>query len=67
MIEKLILLLAIILLFIGVVSIFLAREIIRKKKNVDNENVVVRNIKIFGVIIIVIALVTIYLCKLGGI
>lgn len=67
MIDKLILLAAIILLFVGVVSIFLARELVRKKKNIDNENTVVRNIKIVGFIIIIVSLLTIYFCKLGGV
>ncbi len=66
MIDKLILLAAIILLFIGVVSIFLARELVRKK-NIDNENVVVRNVKIVGFLIVIISLVTIYFCNLGGV
>jgi len=66
MTDKLILLAAIVLLFIGVVSIFLARELVRKK-NIDNENVVVRNIKIVGFIVIIISLLTIYFCKLGGV
>ena len=67
MLDKLILLAAIILLFIGVISIFLARELVRKKKNIDNENTIVRNIKIVGFIVIIISLLTIYFCKLGGI
>ena len=67
MIDKLILLAAIILLFIGVVSIFLARELVRKKNNIDNENVVVRNIKIVGFIIVIISFVAIYFCNLGGV
>ena len=62
MLDKLILLAAIILLFIGVVSVFLAREIVRKKTNVNNENVIVRNIKIIGFIVVIISLVTIYFC-----
>ena len=66
MIDKLILLAAIILLFIGVVSIFLARELVRKK-NIDNENVVVRNVKIVGFLIVIISFVTIYFCNLGGV
>lgn len=66
MIDKIILLAAIILLFIGVVSIFLARELVRKK-NIDNENVVVRKIKIVGFIIVMISFVTIYFCNLGGV
>jgi len=67
MIDKLILLLAIILLFAGVVSIFLARELVRKKKEIDNENIVVRNIKIGGFIVVIISLLTIYFCELGGV
>lgn len=62
MIDKLILTIAIILLFIGVVSIFLAREFIRKKASVDDENVVVRNVKFVSFIVVVISLVTIYFC-----
>ena len=62
MFEKVILLVSMILLFIGVVAIFLGREFIRKKTSVDNENVVVRNIKIIGFVIIVSSLVTIYFC-----
>lgn len=67
MIDKLILLAAIILLFIGVVSIFLARELVRKKNNIDNENIVVRNIKCIGFFVIIISLLTIYFCELGGV
>ena len=67
MIDKLILLATIILLFIGVVCVFLARELVRKKKNIDNENMVVRNIKILGFVVIVISLLTVYFCKLGGV
>lgn len=62
MIDKLIMTIAIILLCTGVISIFLARELIRKKSSVDNENVVVRNIKVLGFIVVVISLVTIYFC-----
>lgn len=62
MIDKLIILSAIILLSIGVISIFLVREFVRKKSSVDNENVVVRNIKILGFVVVVISLVTIYFC-----
>jgi len=62
MIDKLIVLGAIILMCVGVISIFLAREFIRKKHSVDNENIVVRNIKLFGFFIVVISLVTIYFC-----
>jgi len=62
MIDRLIITIAIIFLFIGVVCIFLARELIRKKSNVDNENVVVRNFKIVGFVVVVISLVTIYFC-----
>lgn len=62
MIDKLIITIAIILLCIGVISIFLARELIRKKSSVDNENVVVRNVKSVGFVVVVISLVTIYFC-----
>ena len=62
MIDKLILTVAIILLCIGVVSIFLAREVIRKKSNADNENVVVRNAKIVGFLVVIISLIGIYFC-----
>jgi len=62
MLDKLIVAIAIMFLFIGVVSIFLAREFIRKKSSVDNENVVVRNIKIVGFVVVIVSLVTIYFC-----
>lgn len=62
MFEKIILLVSIILLSIGIVAIFLGREFIRKKSSVDNENVVVRNIKLIGFVVIVSSLVTIYFC-----
>ena len=62
MIDKLITTIAIVLLCIGVVSIFLAREFIRKKTSADNENVVVKNVKIISFIVIVISLITIYFC-----
>ena len=62
MLDEFIVTIAIILLFIGVVSIFLAREFIRKKSSVDNEHVVVRNIKVVGFVVVVISLVTIYFC-----
>ena len=62
MIDKLILTMAIVLLCVGVVSMFLAREIIRKKSSVDNENVVVRNVKVVSFLVVVISLVAIYFC-----
>ena len=62
MIDKLIVTIAIILLSVGVVSIFLAREFIRKKSSVDNENVVVRNFKVVGFVVTIISLVAIYFC-----
>lgn len=61
MLNKLLLLLAIIFLFIGIITIFLAREVVRKK-NIDNENVVVRNAKIVGFLVATISLVAIYFC-----
>ena len=67
MINKLIFLAAIILLCIGIISVFLAREIVRRRKIVTDENIAVRNFKIFGFIVIIIALVTLYFYKLGGI
>ena len=62
MIDKLILTIAIVLLCIGVVSIFLAREVIRKKSSLDNENIVVSNVKIVSFIVVIISLVGIYFC-----
>lgn len=62
MIDKLILTLAIALLCVGVVSIFLAREFIRKKSSADNENVVVRNVKIVSFVVVIISLIAIYFC-----
>ena len=67
MLDKVLILAAIILLFTGVVSIYMAREFIRKKSSVDNENVVVRNFKLIGFIVVIISLLTIYFCKLGGV
>ena len=62
MLEKLLLLLAIVFLFVGIASIFLAREVVRKKKDIYYENVVVRNIKIVGFIVATISLMAIYFC-----
>ena len=62
MMNKLILLFAIIMLSVGVMAVFLSRGMVRKNDSVENENVVVRNVKIAGFIVIMAALVTIYLC-----
>ena len=62
MIDKLILTFAIALLCVAVVSIFLAREIIRKKSSGNNEYVVVRNFKFVSFVVVVISLAAIYFC-----
>jgi len=60
MIEKVITLISIILLFVGVISVFLARDIVRKRKNNEKENEAVKVTKIVGFVVIILSLVTIY-------
>ncbi|MDD2628388.1 MAG: hypothetical protein PHR25_04800 [Clostridia bacterium] len=60
MIEKVITLISIVLLFVGIISVFLARDLVRKRKNNENENEAVKVTKLVGFVVIILSLVTIY-------
>ena len=52
--------LTLLLLLVGVVAIFLSRDIVKIKVDIEKENRVVESVKIAGYIVTVISLVALY-------
>ena len=53
-------LVALFLLLVSVIAIFLSRDIVRIKANIQKENRVVERLKIFGYILSILSLILIY-------
>lgn len=51
---------ALLLLLVGVISIFLSRDIVRIKTNIEKENRLVEGIKLSGYIVSTISLIALY-------
>lgn len=55
---------ALALLLVGVLAIFLSRDIVRIKENIEKENRVIESIRLAGYIVSIISLITIYFLKI---
>ena len=60
MFEKIMMPLALFLLFIGVAGIFLSRSIVRKKNDIKDENITVKTLKASSFVVAIVSLIAIY-------
>ena len=60
MFEKLMMPVALFLLFAGVLSVFLSRSIVRKKTDMKDENVTVKTLKVSGFVVAIVSLIAMY-------